>query len=895
MHRLLIHRLLALLLLALCSVPAFAVNYVFPGNIPAGCTGGGANYTCPGGGGLGYNDTVTITGNTPITITINGNISTNNARINANGSAANLTLRVNGTLTVEYQAVINGNVQATVVNGTGGEAVFGGNITTTTGAINIGYNNTVAGNITSTTGAINIGGISRVSGQVSCNCALSLDYDARVSGTVSAASVVSDGRVFLQGSSVTTTGNVDIGYGSTLSGAVTAGGTIRLRGNIQAAQCLRSTSASAITLEWADRANGGVCCGALGSCSTSCVANGSGAAMPSLCSGSPPVTTPARFNAFDTTTGSGITGYIKTKVSGTAFSVAVVAINAAGTGVATSFTGNVRVEVLDADDNSGAMNATTNCRASWGVASGTSATTLTFAASDAGRKNVGLTVAEAFREARIRVSYPATGTPTVVGCSTDAFAIRPSSFVNVRATDDTSSSAGTTRTLANTGTTGGNVHKAGQPFTVRAMPVNSSGTTTSAYTGTVTSRAVACVGTGCTTGALDLVANVTAADAGLVSTSTAAYTEAGVFTFTLVDSSFANIDAADGSTTAEREIVSNPLTVGRFVPDNFAVAITRTPVLQTFGSNCAARSFTYFGQPFGYATLPRATVTARNASNGTTLNYQASRFSGLQPAASYSGSTANLGLATSGALTTVQVTSLGSARADVDVTGSTLLHTAARSATTPQARLQEANYAIALTFSLVDASETSAGVAGNEATQGSSAFPDLAFDTTNHEFRYGQLRVSSAYGSELVALPVPLETQYWNGTAFVTNTADHCTVLPTPSVSLANFRASLAACETLPTTGSVTFTSGLATMRLQAPGNGNKGSVDATVQLGTGLAPAGAVRCAAIGTATAAAVPAALPWLQSRAPAGTTYDQNPSARLTFGPRRSPLIQLREVY
>jgi hypothetical protein len=50
-----------------------------------------------------------------------------------------------------------------------------------------------------------------------------------------------------------------------------------------------------------------------------------------------------------------------------------------------------------------------------------------------------------------------------------------------------------------------------------------------------------------------------------------------------------------------------------------------------------------------------------------------------------------------------------------------------------------------------------------------------------------------------------------------------------------------------------------------------------------------------VGPSTTAALPASLPWLQGRAPGGSTYDQNPSARFSFGQYRSPLIQLREMY
>ena len=895
----LIRHVFALLLL-LSSLPALAVNYTFPGNMPTGCTGSNGNYTCPGGS-LAYNDTVTIAGVVPATVTVNGNLSTSNARINQGGSASNLTIRVNGTLTTDYQAVINANVQATVVSSTDTQVTFGGSITTTTGAITLGYDNTVAGNITSTSGAITIGGITQVAGNVSCNCALQLEYDARVSGNISAATLTTNGRAFLQGSSITTTGNVDIGYGATLAASVTAGGSIRLRGNIQASQCLRTTGSANLRLDWADRANGGVCCGALGSCTTSCVTNGSGAAMPALCSGTPPTTPPARFNAFETSTAAGSTsGVIRTKVSGTAFSVAVVAVNTAGTGVETSFTGNVRVEVLDASSTTGTVNASTGCNPNWTVASGTSAVTLNFAASDAGRKNVSLTVAEAFPNARIRVSYPDTGTATITGCSTDNFAIRPASFASFSVTDATSSTAGTTRSLTSTAAplstalSGNFVHKAGRPFTVRATAVNSAGTTTALYTGTPTTSLSHC-GTPSSAcgGTLGAMAYSPTTSAGLVSTNSATYSEAGAFNLQLVDSSFANVDAADGSTAAERDITSGTLTVGRFVPDRFAITVTTTPLLRTFGSTCASRSFTYFGQPFGYAVLPRANVTAQNASGTATLNYPSTKFATLQPGTAYATTPTSLGLTTSGAMTTLTASYLGNAVADIQVTASTESLSLTRSATTPQSPLLASAYSIDTTWSLTDTSETTGGIATNESITGSVTFADTAFDAGG-EFRYGQLKLGSAYGSELVALAVPVETQYWNGTGFVTNTADHCTALPTSSLSLANFRGSLAACETAPTASSASVSSGRTVMRLAAPGNGNKGSVDGTVQLGAAITP-GAVRCSAVGAATSAAVPANLPWLQSKAPGGSTYDQNPSARFSFGQYKSPLIQLREMY
>ncbi|WOB07238.1 polymer-forming cytoskeletal protein [Piscinibacter gummiphilus] len=888
------------LLLLLSSLPALAVNYTFPGNMPTGCTGSNGTYTCPGGS-LAFNDTVTINGVVPATITVNGNLNTSNARINQSGSASNLTIRVNGTLTTDYQAVINANVQATVVNSNDTQVTFGGSISTTTGAINLGFANTVGGNITSTSGAISIGGTTQVAGNVSCNCALELEYDARISGNVSAATLVTNGRAFLQGGSITTTGNVDIGYGSTLSASVTAGGSIRLRGNIQASQCLRTTGSSNLRLDWADRANGGVCCGALGSCTTSCVTNGSGAAMPALCSGTPPSTPPARFNAFETSTAAGATsGVIRTKVSGTTFSVAVVAVNTAGTGVETTFTGNVRVEVLDASSTTGTVNASTGCNPNWTVASGTTAVTLNFAASDAGRKNVSLTVAEAFPNARIRVSYPDTGTATVTGCSTDNFAIRPASFTSFAVTDATSSTAGTARSLTSTVSprstdlTGNFVHKAGQPFTVRATAVNGTGTTTALYSGTAVGTATACSTPSSACGGVLGTPNVSAStltpSTGVVITHSATYSEAGAFNLQLVDSSFANVDATDGSTAAERNITSGTLTVGRFVPDHFDVVALVTPVLRTFdSSSCTTRSFTYLGQPFGYATTPQASVLARNAAGSTTVNYPNAKLAALSVSQGYTPTVSATPGLDSSAATLPSLTASGSGIGLLAAQSSDRL-TMVRSATTPVAPFAAS---IALTWSVSDGSEAAVTGNGSITTTTPLVYSSISFDAGN-EFRYGQLRLGSAYGNELLSLAVPVETQHWNGTSFVTNAADQCTALPTSSLSLANFRGSLAACETAPTASSASFSSGRAVMRLAAPGNGNKGSVDGTIQLGATIT-AGAVRCSAVGAATSAAVPANLPWLQSKAPGGTTYDQNPSARFSFGQYKSPLIQLREMY
>ncbi len=135
------------------ATQAQAVNYVFPGTLPAGCSGSGPSYSC-GALTLGNNDTITFNAPVPATLTVNGNFSTDNAKINAAGSASNLKLVVTGTLTTGFKAEVNGDVTAgAITDAGGGQSVFGGSLTTTTGTISLAFKTTVAGSITTGSGA----------------------------------------------------------------------------------------------------------------------------------------------------------------------------------------------------------------------------------------------------------------------------------------------------------------------------------------------------------------------------------------------------------------------------------------------------------------------------------------------------------------------------------------------------------------------------------------------------------------------------------------------------------------------------------------------------------------------------------------------------------------------
>lgn len=536
---------------------------------------------------------------------------------------------------------------------------------------------------------------------------------------------------------------------------------------------------------------------------------------------------PGGFNAYDTGTAAGaIVGNIKTKIAGQAFNLDLIALDAARTAIQTGFAGTVKVELLDASDNSGALDAN-GCRGTWATIQ-TLAANPTFVPGDSGRKTVSFQENNAWKDVRVRVSYPATGAATAVGCSNDDFAIRPASFANAAVSDADWSTAGTARALGNTAASGGNVHKAGQPVRLSATAVNDLGSATTNYVDRPAATPVACVlPATCTFGAFSLTTN---AVAGVLSDNAASYSEVGSFTLQLIDANFAAVDASDGSTTADRYIVSPVFNVGRFVPDHFDLAANNTPQFKTFNdTTCASRSFTYIGQPFGFVTAPQALVVAKNAAGGTTLNYAYDlwKLTATGVTQTYTSVPATPLLTTT--LGTPTVLSNNDGTGFITANSSDTL-SYARTATAPYPAPFNAN--IALAMSVQDSTEN--GPSQGIITTGTSATfngggAGIAFDAGN-AFRYGRVGLANAYGSERLPLNVPVRADYFNGSIFVTNAADNCTRFTLATdLALGNYQRNLNSGETTPGPAAITLAAGVSAIILSAPGVGNSGSVDLTL------------------------------------------------------------------
>ena len=264
--------LMFLLLLVLAVAPAEAANYRFPGNLPAGTTGGGGNYSI---GALTLNDGDIITVTSPTILNINGAFTAGaGVIINAAGVASDLKLIVAGTTDVGANSNITANLTGVGVVTLGDVGSFTGNIKTESAAVNVGANSTVNGSIASTVaGVVNVGPDSRVTGSINTlSGAVNVGANSRVDGSIfsALAGVVSLGAGATVGGNITTTsGAVNIGASGkvvgflldTIAGAMTLGDSVTIGGGI-------STQAGAITIGPNSTVGTSVCTGIAGAITT---------------------------------------------------------------------------------------------------------------------------------------------------------------------------------------------------------------------------------------------------------------------------------------------------------------------------------------------------------------------------------------------------------------------------------------------------------------------------------------------------------------------------------------------------------------------------------------------------------------------------------------------------
>ncbi len=573
---------------------------------------------------------------------------------------------------------------------------------------------------------------------------------------------------------------------------------------------------------------------------------------------------------------------IYTKLVGTNFNIDVLAMGS-GTNINTTYTGSVNVDLVDA--------STSACPSSAGL---TTATPVVFAPGNSGRKTVTFNYVNAARNVRVRAQVGSTAP----ACSTDNFTIRPLTYSSVYSTNAKADSTG----LSTSATP---VLAAGTTFNVTA-DTNKVG-----YDGTPKAnvallewpgvpaggRAVPGVGTLSGGPAFSGAASVATGNG---ASGSFTYDEVGYFrfmvegvyddTFTVTSGDQAGGDCVVGSYSNTLNSngkygcnFGNALAsshIGRFMPDHFAV------VSSSFAPGCG--TFTYMGQPF----LALATVQAQNSAGGKTSNFSGT-FAGATVVPELENANNGVSLSVS------RLTGLGS---PVWATGEyPFVATGFTRLATPDGTYDSLD--IGLEVLPLNATDTANLINRDMAASATNCTAD-AVGTSNgtctskriaagSKMRFGRLRLQNAFGSERLALPVPLQAQYWNGGYFVNNTDDSCTAQSVPASQtlgvgaaptgtpglyfypLATGKNQLQSSSAVPTLVSP-LTAGTSTM--QFPASQQQGWLDIILQVPSYL----------LGN-----------WGNCDGQTGAVglYDDLPCARVTFGVygSKSPIIYRRENY
>ncbi len=378
-----------------------------------------------------------------------------------------------------------------------------------------------------------------------------------------------------------------------------------------------------------------------------------------------------------------------------------------------------------------------------------------------------------------------------------------------------------------------------------------------------------------------------------VQTHSMTYDEVGVVDLRadIVDNSDV-VTTYKGTSTVEGKV----LNVGRFYPNLFAVsAAALTP--RADASCSPASTFTYMDEEFGVAM----TLTARNIAGATTQNYHGV-YAKLD-------TLAELGLVAyqdRAALADVNLTT----RLENAVTGGLPATFAANWASGvlslngrmlfARAAAPDGPYASTEIGTLPNDNDnvsidpgryqlTATGVLNMNLDNGSNEATGYTHYRLGaaHEFRYGRMIVNNAYGPETEDLALTFDVEYYNGSAFVRNSLDNCSLINAAELSFNTYTAPLQAGDTIIAAGTTTVyagqTQGVSVsddpLETSAPGEGNTGIVNLELDL-------------------SAATGLDMEYLQFEwDDAGADYNENPQGQIEFGQYRmhDRIINWQEIY
>ena len=261
--------------------------------------------------------------------------------------------------------------------------------------------------------------------------------------------------------------------------------------------------------------------------------------------------------------------------------------------------------------------------------------------------------------------------------------------------------------------------------------------------------------------------------------------------------------------------------IGRFYPSEFELTNNAggSPAVL---DGCASSGFTYFDES---AIDIDYKITAKNALGDAISNYDAASGYGVATVSIGVESTADDGVNLASRLSGA-TSSWSSGVYSVDSSSSRF----ESSGSSPNAELL-ANVGVIISDSL-----DGLNLAGLDFDPGEAG--DCTGSCTGQilpsslRLRHGRLRLAGASGPETVDLPATLETQYYNGSAWIRNTLDDCTSFPeliqfggaalTAGVTVGS--GTSAASYTSLASSTVTLVDGTSGLIFSAPGIGNTGS-----------------------------------------------------------------------
>jgi MSHA biogenesis protein MshQ len=330
--------------------------------------------------------------------------------------------------------------------------------------------------------------------------------------------------------------------------------------------------------------------------------------------------------------------------------------------------------------------------------------------------------------------------------------------------------------------------RAGHPFSMTVTAVNSSGNATGNYGRESSPEGVSLTPNNAVAGMVAAPAiggSFGAFSAGAASGTAFTWGEVGIITLTpaVGDADYLGAGNVTGTTSGN---------VGRFYPEHFDTVITQVagvPMACPTGLTCPAdyNGFVYSGQEFSVS------VTAKNATGATTANYNTT-----------TGFAKSTALSAFGVLgTTTAVSGAGTlGLASVTAFAAGTLTDATQKYTFTTAETAPSNIYIR-----ADDGEATSLRALNPATTSVEGGVAVAS---------GRIKVSNAYGSELLPLQLSATAQYYNAGGWLTSTTDSNTNL----ILLASYPAGTGTTAVTLTPVSSILSAGKLTIKLAKPTNG---------------------------------------------------------------------------